>query len=582
MAETVLTLFRRNALKFGERPCFHYKIGEQWHTLSWVDAEERVRRYTLGLMQWNIGAGKTVAIWGPTCMEWTLLDLSILASGAMVVPIYPSLIKDQVLHILKDAKISLLFVHSQAMLALLEGEAEKQGIRIVLFDQAPKLLMEAGRQVVVNRYDEQVNNLRLSDTATIIYTSGTTGPPKGALLTHRNIMTEVTALVQNFNFDANSIGLLVLPLAHVMARAMQFFQLVNGCQAAYAESLEKLGQNFLEIRPHFFLGVPRLFEKIQEGVLLKMDKAPKPLITLLKNSLAVGLEVSELLQKHLPIPFGLRCQYALARVLLFSKLRRKMGGRIRYLISGGAPLQKGVAQFFHAAGIILLEGYGLTETFAAVSLNREDDFRLGSVGKPLEGMRIKLSDDGEICVKGDNIFQGYLGHKTETEEAFDSEGWFLTGDIGEFTKDGFLKITDRKKDIIATSGGKKIAPQNIERLLASNRYISQVMVYGDGQKFLSALVTLQWETVENYAKERGLVFQARNDLVRQPEIVQLIQKEIDACNQNLASFETIKKFAILDHDFSIESGELTPTMKVKRKSVTEKYRQVLESFYKEA
>ena len=574
MAETVLTLFRRNALKFGERPCFHYKNSQGWQHLSWVDAEERVRRYCLGLMQWGIGPGKTVAIWGPTSLDWTMLDLAALATGATVVPIYQSLTQEQGAYILRDAKVNLLFVDRR-------DRAQESTLRVVTFEEAAAALPEAGKLVPVNRYDEQINNLKLSDLATIIYTSGTTGQPKGAMLTHRNVMTEVTALRQTFNFPPEFIGLLALPLAHVMARAMQFFQLAQGCQGAYAESLEKLPQNFLEIRPHFFMGVPRLFEKIHQAVVAKVAAAPAKLKPLLFRTLEASLTQTELVQKHLPIPFGLRCKVLLARLLVFSKLRKKLGGRIQYLISGGAPLSKEVAQFFHAAGIVLLEGYGLTETFAASALNRSDDFRLGSVGKPLEGMRIKIDEDGEICIKGDNVFQGYWGLKKETEESFDKEGWFRTGDIGEFTKDGFLKITDRKKDIIVTSGGKKVAPQGLEQMLTGGRYINQVMVYGEGQKFISALVTLQWDVVEAYAREKGIAFVSREELARRPEITQLVREEVEACNRRLANFETIKKFAILENDFSIESGELTPTLKVKRRSVAEKYRNVLEGFYKD-
>ena len=585
MAETILSLFRRNALRLGETPCLHYKEANQWKSLSWVDTEELVRRYALGLSGLGLRAGDRVGLWSKTRMEWTLLDLAILANQSITVPIYHTLISEQAAYILQDAKVSMLILEEPSQwekikpylkdwkgpVILLQGE----GAGFVSLQQ----LKEKAKGLPVNLYDENLRQLKPLTTATYIYTSGTTGQPKGVLLTHRNILAEVQSLQEVFQFNADSVGFMILPLAHVVARAMQFYQLAEGCQSAYVENLDMVGINLLEVRPHFMAVVPRLLEKMNEKILATVQKSSKTVQNLFNWSLKVGREVSELKQKKLRVPHHLKFRYFLATALVFRKIRKGLGGRLQCLISGGAPLSKESAQFLHAIGISVLEGYGLTETFAAITLNRPDDFRFGTVGKPLEGVRIKIAGDGEVCVKGDTVFVGYYNLKKETEEAFDPEGWFLTGDIGEFTKDGFLRITDRKKDMIKTSGGKYIAPQSIESLMQQSHYIQQIMVYGDGKKYLTALVTLNWDVVEDYARQNHLEYHSRKDLAHHPKIIQLVRKEIDEKNGHLSSFETIKKFAILSSNFSIESGELTPTLKVKRKEVTKKYRDILDQLY---
>ncbi|MDZ4224361.1 MAG: long-chain fatty acid--CoA ligase, partial [bacterium] len=440
-------------------------------------------------------------------------------------------------------------------------------------------LAERGKGLAVNLYDENLKQMQPSDTATLIYTSGTTGTPKGSIITHRNILAEVEGLQGVFQFGPEKIGMMCLPLAHVIARAMQFYQLAQGCQGAYVQNLDMLPANLREIAPHFMAGVPRLFEKMHDKILGQVHQASGPVQKLFQWSLKVGSEMSMHIQRRLKISPALKLKWGVAHLLIFRKIRKGLGGNIDCFISGGAPLRKEIAQFFHSIGILVVEGYGLTETFAAVALNRLDDFRFGSVGKPLDGVRVKIAKDGEICVKGDIIFSGYWHLKKETEESFDTEGWFLTGDIGEFTKDGFLRITDRKRDIIKTSGGKMVAPQSIESLMQQSRYIQQFMVYGEGKKFLSALVTLNWEAVENYAKTNGIVLQDRENLSQDPKIIDLIQEEINQKNRNLSNFETIKKFVILPGDFTVETGELTPTMKLKRNLVFEKYRSQLDQLY---
>lgn len=585
MAESVLTLFRRTALKLENQPCLLFKANQRWQSLSWADAEEKVRRLSLGLVALGVRSGDTVALLSQTRMEWTLIDLAIMACQGVTVPIYPTLSPDQAAYILQDANVSLVVVENRALWEPVAKTLKNFSRPIIFIDGESSgvlsfsELLEKGKSIPVNRYDENLKQIKPTATATLVYTSGTTGPPKGAILTHRNLTAEVTGLQEVFPFTAETIGMMCLPLAHVIARAMQFFALAQGCQTAYAESLEQLPENLREVRPHFMAAVPRLLEKSHEKILNRLNQSPYWLRRLFFTGLRLGQEINEARQKQQPLGLGGKILYQALSLLLFRKVRAGFGGRLRMIISGGAPLAKELAQFFHVVGILVIEGYGLTETSAAVTLNRLDDFRFGTIGKPLEGIRVKIAEDGEICVKGDTVFAGYLGAQSATEQAFDSEGWFLTGDIGEFTKDGFLKITDRKKDIIVTSSGKNIAPQNIENCLTQSPYIQQVMVYGDRQKFLSALVTLNWEAIENFAGKSGVAFASKEALAQNEKVVQLIQEEIDKRNQTLSRFESIKKFAILPANFSIESGELTPTMKVKRKVVTEKYKTILESFY---
>ena len=585
MGESVLTVFRRNALRLGTRICFHYKDKGTWQTLSWVDAEERVRRYALGLAGLGVKPGHKVAILAKTRLEWTLTDLAILAVQGVSVPIYSTLTPEHVAYIIKDADVSLLVVENNNQLErILPHLKDWKGTLLLMEGAADGILRledlaERGKGLAVNLYDENLKQIQPSDVATIIYTSGTTGTPKGSIITHRNILAELEGLQGVFQFGPEKIGMMCLPLAHVIARAMQFYQLAQGCQSAYCESLDRLPVNLREIGPHFMAGVPRLFEKTHDKIMAQVHQASGPVQKLFQWSLKIGAEVSMHLQRRLKIGLALKLKWGLAHLLIFRKIRKGLGGRIDCFISGGAPLRKEIAQFFHSVGILVAEGYGLTETFAAVALTRLDDFRFGTVGKPLDGIRIKIAKDGEICVKGDNVFSGYWHLKKETEESFDDEGWFLTGDIGEFTKDGFLRITDRKRDIIKTSGGKMVAPQAIESVMQQSRYIHQFMVYGEGKKFLSGLVTLNWGAVESFAKTNGIAFQDRQDLAENPRIFDLIQEEINQKNRNLSNFETIKKFVILPDDFSVESGELTPTLKIKRNLISAKYKPVLDQLY---
>jgi len=401
-------------------------------------------------------------------------------------------------------------------------------------------------------------------------------------LTHGNFVAEAKGALAICPIGEDFTGLLFLPLAHILGRVTQFFHIHVGHTQCYAESIDRLIDNIATVKPHFMVSVPRIFEKIHARTLQNVENSPPLKQHIFRWALKIGEQRSQRLLTKQPLPVCMKLKYFLAHHLVFKKLHDKMGGRIRFFISGGAPLSADLALFFHAFGFTILEGYGLTETTAGLSFNRSHFIKFGTVGQPIEdAVAVKIAGDGEICVRGKIVFKGYFNNPQATREAIDEEGWFHTGDIGEFDTDGFLKITDRKKDIIVTAGGKNIAPQSIENHMITDPFISQFIVHGDKRKFLSALVVLDRDQVLRFAKEHDIPFASYEELVTHHKLQEFIKNRIEQKNSDLASYETIKKFAILPNDFSIESGELTPTLKLKRKVIYQKYTSVLDGFYKE-
>ncbi|HCU23765.1 MAG TPA: long-chain fatty acid--CoA ligase [Deltaproteobacteria bacterium] len=588
--ENILRMFQDTAERRGEEACLRYKRGGLWRSLSWTETLNEVQILSEALKKIGVRSGDRVALLSNTRYEWTLLDLAILSLGAVTVPIYHSSLPEEAKHILADSGSRMICVENSTQLEkilkirgnlsdlekiiLIEGKVMGDGI---LTMEEFKALGEGE----VSDFGSRIRQIGLDRTATLVYTSGTTGPPKGVMLTHANIAYEVIADEKTFPVDPGDISLMFLPLAHILARVIQFYQLRIGFTHAYAESIDKLLEDIGEIKPHFMVSVPRIFEKIYTKVMNDVESGSSFKKNIFYWALEVGKEHSAYVLKGQAIPTGLKIRYALATKLVFSKLHKKLGGRIRFFVSGGAPLAKEIAEFFHAAGILILEGYGLTETTAAINLNLPNMMKFGSVGKPLPFVEEKIAPDGEILVRGKMVFQGYWNKPEATREAIDSEGWFHTGDIGEFDERGILRITDRKKDIIVTAGGKNIAPQNIENLLKTNPIFSQIVVHGDRRKYLTALVTLNPDEVKSRANGLGMTYKNYSDLVASPEVHEMVKKVIDEKNQNLAKYESIKRFAVLDKDFSIESGELTPTLKVKRKVINERYKDIFDGLYSE-
>ncbi|MCB0394953.1 MAG: long-chain fatty acid--CoA ligase, partial [Bdellovibrionales bacterium] len=417
----------------------------------------------------------------------------------------------------------------------------------------------------------------IDELATICYTSGTTGNPKGVMLAHRQIISEVVDVFDIMTVNENDRSLTFLPFAHILARVEHFGSLYSGFCAAYAENIDRIRSNLLDVKPTFFAGVPRIFEKIYNGVITQAEVSPTK-AKIFRWSVKIGKKVSQAKLQKKTLPPQTLIKYQIAKKLVFDKLAEKLGGRMRFAISGGAPLSREIAEFFHAANLLILEGYGLTETTAAVTLNSPYDYCFGTVGKPLGDVEIKIAEDGEILVKSDKVMMGYYNRNDANTEVF-QDGYFCTGDIGEITPTGFLRITDRKKDLIKTAGGKYVAPQKLENLLKISKYISNVLIHGDNRKYIVALVTIEVGEVEKFARENGVTTKNKSELVGNATVQRLIREEIARVNSQLASYESIKNFAILENDFTIESGELTPSLKVKRKFCDKKFSEILDSLY---
>ncbi|MFA4874487.1 MAG: long-chain fatty acid--CoA ligase [bacterium] len=587
MKQNIIAQFLKTSELRGQKTCAMVKREGRWINVTWDEVARRVLTKAAALRQMGLKKGDRVALLVHTSLEWTIADCAIMAAGGISVPIYCSLTVDRIAHVLRDSAPIIAIVEDQRVARLFEEARQFDGIREMLLigvtaGAAPYNFNELGENAdpeEVSSIRREIELLAPEDAATYVYTSGTTGELKGVVITHRMIAAEIDAARQVFDFTPDEVGLVCLPLAHVLGRLMQFYQLVQGSVSAYAESFEKLAENYMEVRPHFVCGVPRMLEKIHEKADEHVAGLSPRARRLAEWALEVGRECSQLDQKRRRIPFHLAIKRILADFLFFRKLRGRLGGRLHTFICGGAKLPLETARFLHSAGMLVLEGYGLTETFAAVTVNRRDDYHFGTVGKPLPGVALKLAADGEILVKGPTVFREYLHRPDESIASFDSEGWFRTGDLGEYSRDGFLRIAGRKKDIIVTAGGKNIAPQMIESTMLASSFISNFMVYGDGQKYLTALVTLKRGEVLRFLRCKGLSVSEVDRLSEHPEVRTLIAAHIEDRNRSLARYETIKRFAILETDFSVATGELTPTLKIRREFTSAKYREVLESLY---
>lgn len=590
----LLEQFHQNVTRLGDAPCWQYKDANgAWCALSWREVAARVRVLTEWLVARGLQPGDCVAIMGSTRWEWSLADLAVVSAGGVTVPVYHTLPFDQASFIINEPACRWLVAERalsptfaselkqacpalEGIIYMEAGVAQANGTLPVWHLPA---LLAAPPAADVAAYDTRWRARKPTDLISLVYTSGTTGRPKGVELTLDNFTHEVRALQAIFHFRDEHVGLMFLPLAHIVGRVLQFFQLWVGCTGAYAEGIDKLGDNIRETRPHFFAAVPRVYEKIQSRLQHQVTQLPPLKQKLFRWALRVGARAGACAAARQPVPLAVRMQHAVARKIL-APVHTKMGGRLLYVISGGAPLARETAEFFHALGLLILEGYGMTETSGAVAINHPDDFRFGTVGRILDGVEVRMADDGEICLRGPVILRGYYQRPDDNAALFTADGWFHTGDIGEL-QDGFLRITDRKKDLIKTSGGKYVAPQPIENRLKQSPYISDAIVHGDRRKYVTALVTLDPDAVTAFAREHDFPADSWDALVRNPKIVELVQAAIDKVNGTLASFETIKQFRILPQQFAMESGELTPTMKVKRAVAYDRYKNLFEQMYQE-
>ena len=591
-ASSIAQVFFDRAAQRGAKTAHMVKRDRAWREISWQELRVNVRHVARGLLTLELQAGERVAILSDSRAEWVQCDLGIMAVAGITVPIYPSSTPDQAAYILQNSGATAMFIDTSAQLdkilsvrdqvptlkhiiMMTDNPSSPDAAILTLADLIRRGRDDEDQEAVL---EERLQGLTPDHEATYVYTSGTTGPPKGVVQTHGNHLFMMESCGAITDLGEGDVNLLFLPLAHSFARLESFLGFYKGWTTAFAESIDALAQNMREVRPMLVMSVPRVYEKVYAGV--QAGVAGSALKQAIFNwSVGVGRRASRLQQRGQSLPSGLRLKHNLAHRLVFHKLHAALGGRLRYFVSGGAPLAREIAEFFHAAGLLILEGYGLTETCPALTANRHDKFKFGTVGLPVPGVELRLGDDGEILARGPNIASGYYQRPEATAEVFLDDGWFATGDIGEIDADGFLRITDRKKDLLVTAGGKNVAPQNIENLLKGDPLISQAMVYGDRRPFLTAVLTLDVDAATAYARDHGISGTSVAQLAESAQLRTVLEGRVEQVNRRLAPYESIKKFVIAREDFTEASNELTPTLKVKRQVVTEKYQSEIDALY---
>ncbi len=592
-ATTLAGMFQEVVKAHGEKTSLMQKIGGQFQSITYNEFGERVKNLALGLASLGIQSGDRVALMSENRREWPIADLAILSAGATNVPIYPTITPKQIEYILADSGAKIIIVSTPELVDKVTEIFDDLPVleKVIYMDEnsAQKEYMlsftdvlEKGKTFEKTHpvyFQDSVKKVKPDDLCGIIYTSGTTGAPKGVMLTHHNILSNVLSSLSVIRVDASDTFLSFLPLCHSFERmAGQFLAITAGAAIAYAESVEKVADNLGEVKPTLMTAVPRLFEKIYARV-IETAEAGSPLKKkIFWWAVKIGEKHVEAKQKG-KIGGLLKRKYNLATKLVFSKIQQRFGGRLRFFVSGGAPLSKDIAEFFYKAGILVLEGYGLTETSPVITVNQELKFKFGSVGPVIPGVEVKIADDGEILTRGPHVMKGYYKNPEATAETIDQDKWLHTGDIGFLDDKELLYITDRKKNIIVTAGGKNVTPSTIENLLVMSPYIEQVMVLGDKRRFLSALIVPKFESLKKYAQEHGIQYNTIDDLIRKDEIYKLVDSEIQRLTVDLARFEQLQKFTLLPKEFTIESGEMTPSLKIKRKVVSENFANLIEQMY---
>ncbi len=606
MHQTLATIFFKRVSSLPSVEAVRFKEGRgPYRSLSWGEFGKMVREMAAGLASMGFEAGQSAAILSNTSHLWVASDLAIMANGAVSVPIYPTSSQADIQYILDNSGAQFIFVQSEGLMnKVLAVKEQLPNLKKIILLSAPsggkslselkidsafvlglEELQECGRNYQVENdavLDRRMNETKSSAVATIIYTSGTTGTPKGVMLTYENIFGVLNDLPNVIPITPKDVYLSFLPLSHVFERICgEFYWLAQGDVCAFAEGIEHVSKNMSEVEPSMILVVPRVLDRIYAKVRAGIMGASGRSRSLIEWSLEAGKEVFRLTADgKSPGPL-LNARAWLAEKLVFAKLRARIGRNLRLVVSGGAPATREVIEFFNAIGITTLEGYGLTETTAPVSVNVPSRVKAGTVGKALKSTQIKTAEDGEIMIKGPGVFKGYFKADEQTAEAFDENGWFHTGDIGIIDGDGYVKITDRKKDLIINSAGKNIAPQRIEATLKQVPIIAQAIVFGDKKKHLVAILTLDEHATTELANDKGWSFNSYAELSAMSELKQYLRKEINDCSKQLADYERVRNITVLPHDLSVEHGELTATLKVKRNVIFKNYKDVIDKLYKE-
>jgi long-chain acyl-CoA synthetase len=573
--------------------CMLEKVEGRWTPISTAELVDRVRRLARALADIGIHRGDRVALMAENSPAWATIDFATLCLGAVTVPVYPTLLPEGAAYVVRDSGARILFVSGRERLeGLLEVADDMPDVeQFVLIDRLDVTddrfttlhdLVEGMEDPDPEAFEQTARKAEPDDLATLIYTSGTTGNPKGVMLTHHNITSNVLNCLSVMDIESSFTALSFLPLSHSFERSVDYIYFYRGVTVAYAESIQAVAQNLGEVRPHVFVSVPRVYEKVLGKVYENVAKASGVQQRIFEWAVETGKEAL-LYRLRLQNPPGfLGLKLALADRLVFGKIRSRLGGRFEFAMSGGAPLAREIAEFFWGAGIRIYEGYGLTETSPVLTVNTPDHTRLGTVGRAIPEVELKIAEDGEILARGPNIMQGYYNNEEATRETLDDDGWFHTGDVGAIDEDGFLSITDRKKELIVNAYGKNIAPAPIENALKASRYIGQAVIIGDRRKFLSALVVPDFEALEGWAHRRGITAEGHEELLAHPEVKDLLDSEVAGVNAQLARYEQIHAWEVLPNEFTLETGELTPTQKVKRRVIHDKYQSQIDHLYQAA
>ncbi|MDO9693194.1 MAG: long-chain fatty acid--CoA ligase [Candidatus Latescibacteria bacterium] len=570
----------------GARVAMRHKSDGRWLEITYAELDATVERIAAGLVRLGVTPGDRVALYAPNMPAWTLCDLAVLSVGAVTVPVYATSTAEQLAAIVEDSGARVLVagtpqeavtaagVAAGRTLILCEGEAPAQAPGAIALATLAAAAIEPGTAAELRRREAAASD---DDLASIIYTSGTTGDPKGVLLTHANFRCQFASLDRRFELGPDDHSLCFLPLSHVYERAWSYYVYFKGARNSFVADPKQVVAYLAEVRPTAMVSAPRLYEKVHTAVHEKIARAPRLRRTLFHWAVRTGGAYQAADRGRRAGP-GLKLRHAVADRLVLRKIRDLMGGPKSVLSAGGAPLSSDIENFFLAAGLLICQGYGLTETAPMITCNAPGAWRFGTVGKPIDGVEVRIADDGEILVRGPNVTAGYHNRPAETAAAL-RDGWLHTGDIGHLDADGYLVVTDRIKDLIVTSTGKKVAPQRIEMLVGGDHFIDQLAVVGDRRQYVSALVVPAFEALKAWALEKRIAFRDHEDLIGKPEVVQLMEERIRSRSQQLAPFETIRKFTLLARQFTQQTGEITPTLKVRRKVIAEKYRHLIDRMY---
>lgn len=579
----IFDIIRYQASEYPKVDCLTSKIEGKWQSISTQEFIKLAMQLTAGMYNLGLQKGDKIAMVSANRPEWHIADLAILQGGMINVPLYPTITVEEYAYILNHSESKLIFVENEELLhKVLEAQKQVPSLKhIYTFNQIAghkhwkELLTD---EIDEDRIKQVMDSIDEHDLATIIYTSGTTGKPKGVMLSHKNIVSNVIGCWDRLPVDANSKALSFLPLCHVYERTVTYLYMYSGVSIYYAESIDTIGENLKEVKPQVFTAVPRLLEKVYDKIVAKGQELSGIKRAMFFWALNLGLRY----ELHGANGWWYEFQLKIANKLIFSKWREALGGNVKAVASVAAALQPRLARVFNAARIPVMEGYGLTETSPVVSVNCEKNNGLmfGTVGRPLFNVQVKIAEDGEILVKGPNVMLGYYKQPDLTKDVIDADGWLHTGDIGEIVGDGFLKITDRKKEMFKTSGGKYIAPQVIENKFKESPFIEQIMVIGEGEKHPAAFIQPAWDFLKEWCKRKGIPFESNQQIIQHPDVIKRFQEEVDKYNEHFAQYEKIKKFELVPDTWSVETGELTPTMKMKRRVILQKYSKLYDKIYR--